>query len=137
MSTEQSGGSARSKVPVEVAVDWEALEDAFENNAPELHSAVAAYLPDFTFVLDDLWGREAAWVAEQLMEPAMVHQRIDRLESILAAREEGPFTSLFGFLERRFGVPLVDGGTQRLPRFLAHAPAVGPARSGQGRRRSG
>ena len=24
-------------------------------------------------------------------------------------------TSVFGFLERRFGVPLVDGGTQRLP----------------------
>jgi AraC-like DNA-binding protein len=36
--------------------------------------------------LDDLWGREAAWVREQLMEPPMLHQRIDRLESILVAR---------------------------------------------------
>jgi AraC-like DNA-binding protein len=36
--------------------------------------------------LDDLWGRDVAWMREQLMEPAMLHQRIDRLESILAAR---------------------------------------------------
>jgi AraC-like DNA-binding protein len=36
--------------------------------------------------LDELWGREAAWVREQLMEPSMLHQRVDRLESILAAR---------------------------------------------------
>src|SRR6187551_2305798 len=36
MSTEKN--SSRGKTPVEVAVDWEALEDAFENNAPEVHS---------------------------------------------------------------------------------------------------
>lgn len=28
----------RPKTPIDVAVDWEALEDAFENNAPEVHS---------------------------------------------------------------------------------------------------
>jgi hypothetical protein len=33
MSEDVSGGSPR-----EVPVDWEALEDAFENNAPEVHS---------------------------------------------------------------------------------------------------
>ncbi|MFO0663568.1 MAG: UPF0158 family protein [Polyangiaceae bacterium] len=33
MTTEQSG-----RTPREVPVDWEALEDAFENNAPEVHS---------------------------------------------------------------------------------------------------
>jgi hypothetical protein len=38
MSAEKAPGNARSKAPVEVAVDWEALEDAFENNAPEVHS---------------------------------------------------------------------------------------------------
>jgi hypothetical protein len=37
MSTDKAS-EARKKVPVEVAVDWEALEDAFENNAPEVHS---------------------------------------------------------------------------------------------------
>ena len=38
MSTDKGPDAARSKAPVEVAVDWEALEDAFENNAPEVHS---------------------------------------------------------------------------------------------------
>jgi uncharacterized protein UPF0158 len=38
MSADQSSGSPRPKVTIEVAVDWEALEDAFENNAPEVHS---------------------------------------------------------------------------------------------------
>ena len=38
MSTDKAAGAARGKPPVEVAVDWEALEDAFENNAPEVHS---------------------------------------------------------------------------------------------------
>jgi AraC-like DNA-binding protein len=36
--------------------------------------------------LEDLWGREVAWMREQLTEARMLHQRIDRLESILAAR---------------------------------------------------
>ena len=36
--------------------------------------------------LDDLWGRDVVWMREQLMEPAMLHQRITILESILAAR---------------------------------------------------
>jgi AraC-like DNA-binding protein len=54
--------------------------------AEALFGVTADELADRHTSLDDLWGREAAWVAEQLMEPAMVHQRIDRLESILAAR---------------------------------------------------
>jgi hypothetical protein len=33
--------------------------------------------------LQDFWGREVVWMREQLMEPPMLHQRIDRLESIL------------------------------------------------------
>jgi AraC-like DNA-binding protein len=54
--------------------------------AEALFGVTADELADRHTSLDDLWGREAAWVAEQLMEPAMLHQRIDRLESILAAR---------------------------------------------------
>jgi Uncharacterised protein family (UPF0158) len=38
MSTDKAAAAAHGKPPVEVAVDWEALEDAFENNAPEVHS---------------------------------------------------------------------------------------------------
>jgi AraC-like DNA-binding protein len=36
--------------------------------------------------LDDLWGRDVVWMREQLLEAPMLHQRIDRLESILTAR---------------------------------------------------
>jgi hypothetical protein len=38
MATEKSSNASHSKPIVDVAVDWEALEDAFENNAPEVHS---------------------------------------------------------------------------------------------------
>jgi AraC-like DNA-binding protein len=44
------------------------------------HDLAARHTP-----LEDLWGREVAWMREQLMEPAMPHQRIDRLESMLTA----------------------------------------------------
>jgi enoyl-CoA hydratase len=33
-------------------------------------------------------------------------------------------TSTFGFFERRWGVPLIDGGTQRLPRLIGLARAL-------------
>jgi enoyl-CoA hydratase len=33
-------------------------------------------------------------------------------------------TAVFGFLERRFGVPLLDGGTQRLPRIVGLSRAL-------------
>jgi len=36
--------------------------------------------------LETLWGAEVAWMREQLLEATMLHQRIDRLESILTAR---------------------------------------------------
>lgn len=34
------------------------------------------------------------------------------------------FNAKFGFLERRFGVPLIDGGTQRLPRIIGLGRAL-------------
>ncbi len=33
-------------------------------------------------------------------------------------------TAIFGYFERRFGVPLVDGGTQRLPRIIGLGRAL-------------
>jgi len=52
MSTEKAAGAARGKTPVEVAVDWEALEDAFENNAPEVHSYLHLSTGDVLRVVD-------------------------------------------------------------------------------------
>jgi AraC-like DNA-binding protein len=36
--------------------------------------------------LDELWGPDAAWMSELLADAPMLHQRIDRLEALLAAR---------------------------------------------------
>jgi hypothetical protein len=38
MADADNGGSGGNQAMREVPVDWEALEDAFENNAPEVHS---------------------------------------------------------------------------------------------------
>ena len=40
--------------------------------------------------LVDLWGRDVNWMHEHVMEPTMLHQRIDRLEAILVARLSTP-----------------------------------------------
>lgn len=54
--------------------------------AEALFGVAADELAGRHWPLADLWGRDVAWMLEQLMEPAMLHQRIDRLESVLAAR---------------------------------------------------
>ncbi len=38
MSDSDKGGAGAGQPPRDVPIDWEALEDAFENNAPEVHS---------------------------------------------------------------------------------------------------
>ncbi len=35
--TDKGGAGSGSQAMRDVPVDWEALEDAFENNAPEVH----------------------------------------------------------------------------------------------------
>ena len=40
-------------------------------------------------------------------------------------------SALFGFTERRFGVPLIDGGTQRLPRIVGQGRALDLVISGR------
>ena len=43
---------------------------------------------------------------------------------IVGRRRIADETAIFGYFERRFGVPLVDGGTQRLPRIIGLGRAL-------------
>ncbi|MDH4282977.1 MAG: hypothetical protein OEV36_10025, partial [Myxococcales bacterium] len=63
MSENDVGQDKQDKEALEVAVAWEALEDAFENNAPEVHS----YLHFDT--------GEVIRIVDGVAEPAM-HARI-------------------------------------------------------------
>ena len=63
MSTESERDLMAKNDPTEVPVAWEALEDAFENNAPEVHS----YL--------HLQNGEVIRIVDGIADPAM-HQRI-------------------------------------------------------------
>jgi AraC-like DNA-binding protein len=54
--------------------------------AEALFGVHADELADRHTALEDVWGRDVAWIREQLKEPRMLHQRIDRLEAILTAR---------------------------------------------------
>jgi hypothetical protein len=89
MSTEQSGGSARSnKVPVEVAVDWEALEDAFENNAPEVHSYLHLSTGEVLRVVDgiadpQMHSRIAADPAYVRVEPVSSREQYRWMERFI------------------------------------------------------
>lgn len=93
MSTEQSGGSARSKVPVEVAVDWEALEDAFENNAPEVHSYLHLGTGEVLRVVDgiadpQMHSRIAADPAYVRVEPVSSREQYRWMERFVASVED-------------------------------------------------
>src|SRR5512135_2843666 len=103
-STGDRPGGAVASVPLrEVPVDWEALEDAFENNAPEVHS----YL--------HLTTGEVLRVVDGVADPQM-HARISadpnylRIDPV-SSREQ------YRWMERF--IPMVDDSELRAK--LAHA----------------
>jgi hypothetical protein len=88
MSTDQASGNARNKDPVEVAVDWEALEDAFENNAPEVHSYLHLSTGEVLRVVDgiadpQMHSRIAADVAYVRVEPVSSREQYRWMERFI------------------------------------------------------
>jgi hypothetical protein len=87
MSTDKTSG-ARNKAPVEVAVDWEALEDAFENNAPEVHSYLHLSSGEVLRVVDgiadpQMHSRIAADVAYVRVEPVSSREQYRWMERFI------------------------------------------------------
>jgi hypothetical protein len=89
MSTDKAPGATRSnKVPVEVAVDWEALEDAFENNAPEVHSYLHLSTGEVLRVVDgiadpQMHSRIAADAAYVRVEPVSSREQYRWMERFI------------------------------------------------------
>jgi hypothetical protein len=88
MSTDKSSGAARSKAPIEVAVDWEALEDAFENNAPEVHSYLHLSTGEVLRVVDgiadpQMHSRIAADAAYVRVEPVSSREQYRWMERFI------------------------------------------------------
>lgn len=89
MSTDKApGGTRSSKVPVEVAVDWEALEDAFENNAPEVHSYLHLSTGEVLRVVDgiadpQMHSRIAADPAYVRVEPVSSREQYRWMERFI------------------------------------------------------
>ncbi len=103
MADADKGGSGSKQAMREVPVDWEALEDAFENNAPEVHSYLHLGTGEVLRVVDGIADPEMH--ARIASDPN--YMRIDPVSS----REQ------YRWMERF--IPMVED--EELQRRLTHA----------------
>jgi hypothetical protein len=94
MSSEKSGDDARSEPVTEVPVDWEALEDAFENNAPEVHSYLHLGTGEVLRVVDgiadpQMHSRIAADSAYVRVEPVSSREQYRWMERFIQMLDPG------------------------------------------------
>lgn len=94
MATDLSGGEPRSEAIVDVAVDWEALEDAFENNAPEVHSYLHLGTGEVLRVVDgiadpQMHSRIAADAAYVRVEPVSSREQYRWMERFIQMLDPG------------------------------------------------
>lgn len=87
----EGGGGARRKVPIA----WEALEDAFENNAPEVHSYLHQGTGEVIRVVDGIadpatHARIAADPTYLRIDPVSSREQYRWMERFIATVEEGP-----------------------------------------------
>jgi len=88
MSSETSSGPLR-----DVAVAWEALEDAFENNAPEVHSFLNLTSGDVIRIVDGvadpgMHARVAADPGYLHVDPVSSREQYRWMERFIATVEE-------------------------------------------------
>jgi hypothetical protein len=88
MSADPSVGTPRPQGLVDVAVDWEALEDAFENNAPEVHSYLHLGTGEVLRVVDgiadpQMHSRIAADTAYVRVEPVSSREQYRWMERFI------------------------------------------------------
>jgi len=112
-----AGGTVR-----EVPVDWEALEDAFENNAPEVHSYLHLGTGEVLRVVDgiadpEMHARIAADTTYLRIDPVSSREQYRWMERFIQMLEDG---------ELRDKLTLAIDGKGAFRRFkdvlMAHAP---------------
>jgi hypothetical protein len=87
----RSAGQALRDVPI----DWEALEDAFENNAPEVHSYLHVVSGEVLRVVDgiadpEMHARIASDSAYLRIEPVSSREQYRWMERFIPMVEDGP-----------------------------------------------
>src|SRR5690348_17464373 len=95
MSDSDKGGAGAGQPPREVPIDWEALEDAFENNAPEVHSYLHLNTGEVIRVVDGIadpatHARIATDTNYLRVDPVSSREQYRWMERFIATVEEGP-----------------------------------------------
>jgi hypothetical protein len=94
MATDKGGTGTRSEAVTDVPVDWEALEDAFENNAPEVHSYLHLGTGEVLRVVDgiadpQMHSRIAADAAYVRVEPVSSREQYRWMERFIQMLDPG------------------------------------------------
>src|SRR3954466_14002033 len=95
MSDSDKGGAGTGQPPRDVPIDWEALEDAFENNAPEVHSYLHLSTGEVIRVVDGIadpatHARIATDSNYLRVDPVSSREQYRWMERRIATVEEGP-----------------------------------------------
>lgn len=99
MSDSDKSGAGAGQPPRDVPIDWEALEDAFENNAPEVHSYLHLSTGEVLRVVDgiadpEMHQRIASDTSYMRVEPVSSREQYRWMERFIPMVEDKPLSDL-------------------------------------------
>ncbi len=99
MSDSDMGGAGTGQPPRDVPIDWEALEDAFENNAPEVHSYLHLSTGEVLRVVDgiadpEMHQRITGDTSYLRIEPVSSREQYRWMERFIPMVEDKPLSDL-------------------------------------------
>jgi hypothetical protein len=99
MSDSDKSGAGAGQPPRDVPIDWEALEDAFENNAPEVHSYLHLSTGEVLRVVDgiadpEMHQRIASDASYMRIEPVSSREQYRWMERFIPMVEDKPLSDL-------------------------------------------
>jgi hypothetical protein len=99
MSDSDKSGGGTGQPPRDVPIDWEALEDAFENNAPEVHSYLHLSTGEVLRVVDgiadpEMHQRIASDTSYMRIEPVSSREQYRWMERFIPMVEDKPLSDL-------------------------------------------